>query len=253
MAPAAIVTGIGVGIVLDVIIGVFAGTNRISHPGPVLNFALNAIFDLAFVGAALYYARQVARPHPADFGYVRPKLGRAAGLIVGGAIAYYVVTFVYQQLLDLHATDKLPSAFGSVRTSTLAMLCAAGFVCVVAPIAEEFFFRGFLFGVLRRWRGPWVAAVLTSILFGAVHAGSAPIEDLIPLGFFGFVLCMVRWRTGSIYPGMALHSLNNGLALGITDLKWQAGSVLLLIAVSVAVIAALTFPLSAVAQRPSPA
>jgi membrane protease YdiL (CAAX protease family) len=77
-----------------------------------------------------------------------------------------------------------------------------------------------------------------------VHTGSASPQYLVPLGFFGFVLCLVRWRTGSLYPCMALHSVNNSLALGITQLHWSAGEVLGLAAGAVAVIGALTLPLA---------
>ena len=103
------------------------------------------------------------------------------------------------------------------------------FVCVIAPIAEEFFFRGFVFGALRRMHvviagrniGVWIAAVITGILFGLAHTGSASPQYLVPLGFLGFVLCLVRWRTGSLYPCMALHSINNSLALGVNQLQLE--------------------------------
>jgi membrane protease YdiL (CAAX protease family) len=124
---------------------------------------------------------------------------------------------------------------------------------VIAPMAEEFFFRGFFFGALRRWRikvagreiGVWVAAVVTGILFGLAHTGSASPQYLVPLGFLGFVLCIVRWRTGSLYPCMALHSINNSLALGVNQVSWNAGEVFALMAASLLVIGAITLPLSA--------
>jgi membrane protease YdiL (CAAX protease family) len=123
---------------------------------------------------------------------------------------------------------------------------------VVAPIAEEFFFRGFIFGALRRWHiviggqdiGTWVAAVITGILFGLAHTGSAASQYLIPLGFLGFVLCLIRWRTGSLYPCIALHSVNNALALGVNQLHWDAGAILALVAASVTVVGAITLPLA---------
>jgi uncharacterized protein len=126
------------------------------------------------------------------------------------------------------------------------------FVCVVAPIAEEFFFRGFIFGALRRWHimvggrdlGTWVAAVITGILFGLAHTGSAAAQYLIPLGFLGFVLCLMRWKTGSLYPCIALHSVNNSLALGVNQLHWNGGEILALVAASVAVVGAITLPLA---------
>jgi membrane protease YdiL (CAAX protease family) len=58
------------------------------------------------------------------------------------------------------------------------------------------------------------------------------------------VLCLVRWRTRSLYPCIALHSLNNSLALGIGQLNWNAPEVLGLVAGSVAVVLAITLPLS---------
>jgi membrane protease YdiL (CAAX protease family) len=82
------------------------------------------------------------------------------------------------------------------------------------------------------------------MLFGLVHAGSASAQYLVPLAIFGFVLCLLRWRTGSLYPCMALHSVNNSLALGIAQLHWNAGEVVALAAGSVTLIGALTLPLA---------
>jgi hypothetical protein len=176
---------------------------------------------------------------------------RAVAVVFAAAVGYFVVTLVYQSLFKLHGSDKLPSELG-VTHSTAALVAAAVFVCAIAPIAEEFFFRGFIFGVLRRWRiqvagrelGPWVAAIITGILFGFAHLGSAPVQFLIPLGFLGFVLCLVRWRTGSLYPGMALHSANNSLALGVNELHWGAAAIVGLMVGSLLVIATITGPLS---------
>ena len=57
---------------------------------------------------------------------------------------------------------------------------------------------------------------------------------LVPLAIFGFVLCIVRWRTGSLLPCIALHAVNNALAFGITE-DWTGGQVLLLVAGALAV------------------
>ena len=53
-------------------------------------------------------------------------------------------------------------------------------------------------------------------------------QYLIPLGFLGFVLCIVRWKTGSLYPCMALHSINNCVALGVNEFHWNAGEIVAL-------------------------
>jgi membrane protease YdiL (CAAX protease family) len=90
---------------------------------------------------------------------------------------------------------------------------------VVAPICEELLFRGFIFSALRNWRGPWPAALITGVLFGAVHGLSAPAQDLLPLAFLGFVLCLIYQQTGSLYPCIVLHLLNNSIAFG-ADEHW---------------------------------
>ena len=89
----------------------------------------------------------------------------------------------------------------------------------------------------------WIAALITGLLFGLAHLGSASPKFLVPLGLLGFVLCMIRWRTGSLYPCMALHSLNNCLALGVNQLHWNALEIIGLMLGSLAVIAAVTGPL----------
>ena len=143
--------------------------------------------------------------------------------------------------------------------ATAALVAAAVFVCVIAPIAEEFFFRGFLFGacdagmssVAGHDLGPWIAAVIVGILFGLAHTGSASSQYLVPLGFLGFVLCLVRWRTRSLYPCIALHAFNNSLALGVNELHWSTLGILGLVVASVLAVGAITLPLAAPAPRPA--
>ena len=51
---------------------------------------------------------------------------------------------------------------------------------------------------------------------------------------------MVRWRTGSLYPCMALHSLNNAAALGVNDIHWSAGLIVAVMVGSLLMIGLLT-------------
>jgi membrane protease YdiL (CAAX protease family) len=115
--------------------------------------------------------------------------------------------------------EKLLEKLGA-NEGTALLLLSAGLTCVVAPICEELLFRGFIFTALRNWKGTWPAAVLTGLVFGAVHAGSAPAVDLVPLAVLGFGLCLLYRRTGSLYPCIAAHSLNNSLAFGVLE-EWD--------------------------------
>jgi membrane protease YdiL (CAAX protease family) len=252
-APGAVALGFGLGIIASIFVDVAAraGGRSASNPTAAESLIGDILFDLAFVAAAVYFAFLRGRPRPADFGFRRLHILYAVGSVVAAGAAYYLVTDVYASLLSLHGKDKLPAPLGTTK-STVALVGVGVFVCVIAPIAEEFFFRGFIFGVLRRMRilvggrnlGTWAAAVITGILFGLAHTGSALSQDLIPLGFLGFVLCLVRWRTGSLYPCMALHSINNALALGITQFHWNGLEILALIVGALVAIGAFTLPLA---------
>jgi CAAX protease family protein len=253
LAPAGIGVGLALGVLATIVVDLVAhaGGSSLSHPSPAATILGDIVFDLGFVVGALWLVSLSGRISAAEFGYRRIPLATGVRAVVLAAIAYYGLTAVYGSLLKLHGNDKLPSDLG-VTHSTAALIAASLFVCAVAPMAEEFFFRGFFFGVLSRMRvrvggvelGPWIAAGLTGILFGLAHTGSASSQFLIPLGFLGFVLCLVRWRTGSLYPCMALHSANNALALGVNQLDWSAPAILGIMVASWLVIAVVTGPLS---------
>jgi membrane protease YdiL (CAAX protease family) len=250
-APAAVVLGFALGVFSSLVVAIIAsaGGTPLGHPTPAVSIIGDIMFDLSFVAAAFYLASTQGRPRPADFGFRRTPVRFAVKAFLAAGFGYYALTAVYATVFQLHGQDKLPSELGA-DTSTAAMIATGVFVCVIAPIAEEFFFRGFLFGGLRRWKlpppaaRPWVAAVITGILFGLAHTGSANAQYLVPLGFLGFVLCLVRWRTTSLYPCMALHATNNALALGVNQLHWQVGGIIALMIAANAVIAAATWPLA---------
>ena len=256
--PAAFAAGLVVGVLATAAVAGIGRATGSSTNTPAVNIVGDIVFDLSFVVAALYLAGVHGRVKPSDFGYRRVAPRLAIGAFLTAGVSYYVLTALYQAIFGLHGNEKLPRGLG-VGQGTAALIGAAAFVCIVAPVAEEFFFRGFIFGALRRWHlnvgrhdlGTWAAAIVTGLLFGLVHAGSTSVRYLVPLALFGFVLCLVRWRTRSLYPCMALHSVNNSLALGIAQLHWAAGAVLALAAGSVAVIGALTLPLAK--DTPAPA
>lgn len=253
-APAAIVLGLVLGVVGTFVVQVIgaAGGSSLKHPSPAVNIISDVVFDLGFVAAALYFAVAQAHAKPSDFGFRLIRLRTGVIAVITAALGYYVATAIWAQLFKLHGSDKLPSELGA-NHHTAALIAAGIFVCAIAPIAEEFFFRGFVFGALRRMNvviagrniGVWIAAVITGILFGLAHTGSASPQYLVPLGFLGFILCLVRWRTGSLYPCMALHSINNSLALGVNQLHWNAGEILGLIVAALAVVGAITLPIAA--------
>jgi membrane protease YdiL (CAAX protease family) len=242
-APLALIAGFGAAIFAYVLIGAVAaaaGSDPSNPPGGV-ELGATVVQDLALVGSALLFARMTMRPRPWQFGLRRTRLWPAVGWLLAGWLAFVVFSALWVQALGIHQRDDLPKELGA-GNGALALAGVAVLVTVIAPIAEEFFFRGYFFTALRSWRGVWPAAIITGVVFGAIHAGSAPAGYLVPLALFGFVLCLIYWRTGSLYPCMSLHALNNSLAFGVSQ-HWDWQVPLLMLGSNLA-IAAVLLPLS---------
>jgi CAAX protease family protein len=209
------------GALLVGVIGAAAGAS-LDDPTPAVNISATIVQDLSFIGAAILFASIAGRPLPEQFGLRRTRLWPAIGWMAVAFFGFYVFTLIWVSILGVDTDDsKLPDELG-VKDSTFALLAVAFLVSVVAPIAEEFFFRGFFFTALRSWKGLWPAAILTGVVFGAIHLGSAEAAFLLPLAFFGFCLCLLYHRTGSLYPCIALHCVNNSLAFGVSqDWGWE--------------------------------
>jgi hypothetical protein len=142
-------------------------------------------------------------------------------MIVLLIIAFLLLNVIWQELFN-PGKEKILEQLGSNQNAALLLL-SAGLTCVVAPISEEILFRGFIFTALRNWRGTLPAALITGLLFGGVHVGSAPLLDLVPLAALGFGLCLLYRYTGSLYPSIVTHSLNNSIAFAsLEGWDWQA-------------------------------
>jgi membrane protease YdiL (CAAX protease family) len=219
---AALFAGLVLTVIGSAIVAVASGTTgSLNDPPPGVNIALTLFQNIALVGAAVGFACLLGgRPRAADFGLVRPpNVRRAVGLLVAVWVGFYVLSAIWVTALNLHETQQLPDRLGADK-STINLLAVVVLITVVAPLGEELFFRGYFFGSLRNWRGVWPAAIATGVIFGLIHAGSAPAGFLVPLGFFGFGLCLLYHYSGSLYPCIALHALNNSIALGAT-LHWS--------------------------------
>jgi uncharacterized protein len=234
----ALVSGLAGALMGALVLGVVAaagGASLSDLPGWV-NVASTIVQDVAFIAAALLFARAWATPTPAQFGLRPAPVRRSLGLAVLAWVAFYAFTAIFVAALGLHPSEEdLQDQLGVHGTAGLAAI--AVLVTVVAPVAEEFLFRGYVFTALRNWRGIWPAAVITGLLFGGVHAGGSDPSYLVPLAFFGFVLCLLYVRTGSLWPCIALHCANNSVAFGVSQgWSWQ---VPLLFAGALALIAVL--------------
>ena len=144
------------------------------------------------------------------------KMGFFRTAVTGGILmlAAYPLIFladvITQRLLqkppEKQAIVDLFNASSTLEQRILIIVLAVS----VAPLAEEFIFRFFLYGVLKRYAGRAVGVLVSALLFAAVHAHAPSFAPLFVLG--GCFALAYEW-SGSILVPMTMHAVFNALTL----------------------------------------
>jgi membrane protease YdiL (CAAX protease family) len=126
-----------------------------------------------------------------------------------GALATVWIYFAILFVLDMEPQGNIPDeAFDSVPLVALVGVLSLG----LAPVMEETFFRGFLFGGLRgRW-GVFLAALASGFLFALAHVD--PLV-FIPFTAVGMIFAWGYVYSGSLLASMIAHLLFNGISFGL--------------------------------------
>jgi uncharacterized protein len=171
------------------------------------------LLDGSLVGMALLFASFVRRPRAWHFGLRRTAFWPAVGWAALGMVSFYVFAAVYSVALDPQVEQTVAEDLGA-DDSSFGMIAAGFMIICIAPFAEEFFFRGFFYGALRTKFPVAVAAIIDGLLFGLIHfeGGEDGLLIVPPLAVLGVMFCLVYERTRSLYPVIALHSINNSIA-----------------------------------------
>jgi membrane protease YdiL (CAAX protease family) len=136
---------------------------------------------------------------------------RAAGIGVGIGIGMFLLTIALAPLLEPGQEQGVtPDTWQPDRAA--AYIANGVVIALVAPIVEELAFRGVGYSLLVRY-GRWTAIVLCGLAFGVAHG---LVQALPFLTAFGIGLAYLRSRVDSVYPGMIVHGLFNGIALTLS-------------------------------------
>jgi membrane protease YdiL (CAAX protease family) len=166
-----------------------------------------------------------------DLGLRAVPAARSIGLIALALVVYVVVTALWLMVVQPSAGTDVLANVRHESTGNVVLVIIAG--AVSAPIVEEVFFRGLLYRSLRNRLSILPAALVAGALFGFVHITSYPLDVLPVKAAFGVIACLLYERTGSLLPGIGLHSLVNasGIDLALTgnDLIVFAGFSLLVL------------------------
>lgn len=169
------------------------------------------ILGIFFVGTLLMIRRYRLDPKKAlALRSVHPSVWLA---VLVGAPSAHVLAFEVFRLADLvfPVPERMLESFGQfLLPETLGLWQILLFLCVIPGIFEELAFRGVLLHGLRKRFHPVVLCLVVGGIFGLFHVS---LFRLIPTGYLGVVLAAVTVLTGSIFPAMLWHALNNAAGL----------------------------------------
>jgi uncharacterized protein len=207
MALAGVLLALGTGIVLSLPVAALG-----QKPNGDLTTTGNVLVQLATaLGFLLVPMVIAAQRGAASIGEQLRRLGvrsfRPSALKwMAAAVGLYLLFAALYSALILEPHQKdIAEGFGAVPVQVLLIVIAA-------PISEEVCFRGMLYGGLREKLPRVAAALIGGLIFGGLHAITG-ISAVPPLIIFGFLLCLLYEKTGSVVPGIILHMLNNSVAL----------------------------------------
>ncbi|MBC7459134.1 CPBP family intramembrane metalloprotease [Candidatus Saccharibacteria bacterium] len=130
-----------------------------------------------------------------------------------GFVVYIILTaifsFVAMQFLTFVDYDQTQAVGFAGLNQQYEFVLAFISLVIVAPVAEEVLFRGYLLGKLRKHLPLWGAILVTSLLFAAVHLQWNVAIDVFALSL---VLCVLRVISKSLWPSILLHMIKNGIA-----------------------------------------
>lgn len=132
-----------------------------------------------------------------------------------GGICMWLGVWLLEQVVIVSLAQWFPS-LAETSDALNSVITDAGFISafivvgICPAIAEEFAFRGFLFGTLKdKWK-PWLAIVVSALLFGAYHMN---LLQFVGGTMMGIAIAYVAYRSGSIWVGAIMHFINNGLSV----------------------------------------
>jgi membrane protease YdiL (CAAX protease family) len=213
-----IVVALGVVVGLIVVVGAVAVAFDLdADDNTILGVSLvaQAIANVVILGIVLLRLRcRGGGLH--DFGFRPLDWGRAWWVVVAFVIASFLTIALFDVLVDAIGLDELRPEGNldeDIKDSVVVFLLSAVFAIVVAPISEEMFFRGLLFGGFFRDFGLVVALLFSGVLFGLVHG---QVTLLVPFSIIGCYLALAYAYTRSLWGSIACHLTFN--ALGIIGL-----------------------------------
>ena len=212
------VSGVWLVVAVTILLVLYVGSLLQVKYGLAGLFGTQLILLLVPLALVLYTKKDVRQ----TYGFT----GTGAAGFLGGSL---LITGLYpiNSMLASGLTQLFPGSAGNVETVFSGILGDSALVSLLvialAPaICEEMLFRGLILHALKTRYKIASAIFITAALFGFYHMS---LVKFIPTGLLGLALCYVVWRTGSIYPAILMHFLNNAYSVIIIYYPEQVGRI----------------------------
>ncbi|MFE3144945.1 CPBP family intramembrane glutamic endopeptidase [Streptomyces scopuliridis] len=131
-----------------------------------------------------------------------------SGLGAGAYLLNVVVAIAYV-LVTGDTSNPQGDYSAAASGGALSFLLTILFGAIATPIGEEFAFRGVLANALGRY-GPWAGVIVSSGVFALAHG----LNIILPIAFVvGVTSALLLRKTGSVWPGVCVHAVNNGISV----------------------------------------
>ena len=210
-----------IAVVALMVAGIDPGPRFELDESPAILLGGSILQDAIFIGAALAFAWMIARPKAWNFGLRAARFWPAVGWGTLALVLSYAFAFFYSQALGVDVEQTTLDDLG-IAKGGLTLVVGAFLIIVLAPVAEEFFFRGFLYRCFRTSLPVLPAALGVGAVFGLVHLPTG--ADAVPiLVVLGVLMCLAYEFSGTLYTVIGVHAVNNAVAFTLGTGEWRIG------------------------------
>ena len=204
-----IVLNVGAALATDV------DTDDLTETDHIIGFGFGFVLEVALVALAFNFAVRKYKGSWRSLGFRRPVNMRwwFPLAILGGSFGTIWLWVGLLYALGIAPDSNIPE---NVYDFAIPVIMLGLLTVIVAPFAEEVFFRGFLFQGVAKRRGMWAGIGFSAFIFGLSHAGAPESWLLLPaIGAIGAIFAWGFAKSGSIYPSLFAHVVFNSVSFVI--------------------------------------
>lgn len=185
-----------------------------------LDMMISATFTDIWAVAVILYLLKLRGAQKSDIGLRLDACIKDAGIGLMAYLALFpvfliglMIVMIWTAFFQLHPQPHpLVEVFMTQANGSPAVLMYSLFLaCILGPILEEIFFRGFFLSYLKKHMGLKWAILVSSACFAALHGSWFAF---LPIMFLGAYLAWLAETRKSLMPGIVMHCFHNLLFIG---------------------------------------